>query len=253
MGTATSGYAVSRAQWNRLAARFNSSVCDIVAGDRDRIVDALVEEALRRRPKPVVIDLGCGMGTFVRRYGRRFGETIGVDFAERMLRGARRRCAKIPRVRWVCASVEEAPEKVGETGEITVCFNVITSPDATIRRRQWKALGRITKPGGSTIVVLPSLESSELVAQVEDRLRPGSSGARSGDGTVVNRGKARQKHYTRGELRAAAERAGFRVSKIVRVYYPWRDEGVDAPQRVTRGRQPWDWAVVGVRRSADGR
>src|SRR5689334_5311522 len=107
MGVVKGGYTVSREQWNRLAARFNSSVCDIVAGDRDKVVDALVEEALKRRPRPVVIDLGCGMGTFVRRYSRRFGETIGVDFAERMLRGARRRCAKVPRVRWVCASVEE--------------------------------------------------------------------------------------------------------------------------------------------------
>ncbi len=125
---------------------------------------------------------------------------------------------------------------------------MLTSPDAALRRRQWKALGKITKPGGCTIVVLPSLESSELVARVEERLRPGSSGARSGDGTVVNRGKARQKHYTRKELRDAAARAGFRVLKIVRVPYPWKDEGVEATKAVTRGRQPWDWALLAVRR-----
>jgi len=248
MSVVNRGYTVSREQWNRLAARFNSSVCDIVAGDRDKIVDALVEEALRRRPRPVVIDLGCGMGTFVRRYGRRFGETIGVDFAERMLRGARRRCAKVPRTRWVCASVEEAPKLVGETADLSVCLNVLTSPDAALRRRQWKALGKITNSGGCTIVVLPSLESSELVARVEERLRPGSSGERSGDGTVVNRGKARQKHYTRKELREAAERAGFRVLKIVRVPYPWKDEGIQATKTLTRGRQPWDWALLGARR-----
>jgi len=248
MGAMKGGYTVSREQWNRLAARFNSSVCDIVAGDRDKVVDALVEEALKRRPHPVVIDLGCGMGTFVRRYGRRFGETIGVDFAERMLRGARRRCVKVPRVRWVCASVEDTPRKVGETADLSVCLNVLTSPDATLRRRQWKALGKITNPGGCTIVVLPSLESSELVAQVEERLRPGSSGARTGDGTVVNRGKARQKHYTREELRDAAEHGGFRVLRIVRVPYPWKDEGIEAAKSVTRGRQPWDWALLAVRR-----
>lgn len=249
MGAVKSGYTVSREQWNRLAARFNSSVCDIVAGDRNRIVDGLVEVALARRPKPVVIDLGCGMGTFIRRYGRRFSESIGVDFAERMLRGAKRRCARVPRVRWVCASVEEAPRAVGETADLSVCMNVLTSPDAALRRRQWRALGKITKAGGCTIVVLPSLESSELVAQVEEKLRPGSSGARTGDGTVVNRGKARQKHYTRAELKDAAERAGFRAAKIVRVYYPWKDEGVSADSAMLRGRQPWDWALLGVKRA----
>jgi len=247
MQKSTVGYSVTRAQWNRLAARFNSSVCDIVAGDRDGVVDGIVQYAIEQRPRPVVIDLGCGMGTFIRRYGRRFGASIGVDFAERMLRGARRRCAKIPRVRWVCASVEDAPRAVGEQADLTVCLNVLTSPNAALRRRQWKALGRITKPGGLTIVVLPSLESSELVARVEERLRPGSSGARSGDGTVVNRGKARQKHYTRAELRDAANRAGFRVLKIVRIPYPWRDEGVEAVNAFTRGRQPWDWVLLGVR------
>lgn len=249
MGAAKSGYSVSREQWNRLAARFNSSVCDIVAGDRDRVVDGLVEAALRRRPKPVVIDLGCGMGTFIRRYGRRFGESIGSDFAERMLRGARRRCARVPRVRWVCSSVEDAPRLIGDRADISVCMNVLTSPDAALRRRQWRALGKITKPGGCTIVVLPSLESSQLVARVEEKLRPGSSGARSGDGTVVNRGKARQKHYTRAELRAAAEGAGIRVSKIVRVQYPWKDEGIEAAPGITGARRPWDWALLGIKRA----
>ncbi len=247
MAVVKSSYSVSRAQWNKLAARFNSSVCDIVAGDRDRVMDALVETALRAHPKPTVVDLGCGMGTFILRYGRRFGETIGVDFAERMLRGARRRCAKVPRVRWACASVEDAPATLSTTADILACLNVITSPDGALRRRQWKALAKVAKPGGHVIVVLPSLESSELVAQIEERLNPGSSGARLDDGSV-HRGNARQKHYTRAELRAAAERAGLRVQKIARIPYPWKDEGVAAPKSVTRGRQPWDWALLARRR-----
>lgn len=246
MPSTKSSYSVSRAQWNRLAARFNSSVCDIVAGDRDRVMDGLVEQALKAHPKPTVVDLGCGMGTFIQRYGRKFGESIGVDFAERMLRGARRRCAKVPRVRWACASVEDAPKTLSNTADILACFNVITSPDAALRRRQWKALAKVAKPGGHVLVVLPSLESSELVARVEESLRPGSSGARLSDGSV-HRGNARQKHYTRAELRAAAERAGLRVQKIARIPYPWSDDGVAAPKSVTRGRQPWDWVLVARR------
>ncbi len=241
-------YTLSRAHWNRLAARFNSSVCDITAGERGGVVDALVQEALRRRPRPVVIDIGCGVGTFIRRYGRRFEESIGVDFAERMLRGARRRCAKVPRTRWVCAGVVEAPAKVGCRADLTVCMNVLTTPDAALRRRQWRALGRITKPGGCVLVVLPSFESAEFVARVQDRLDPGSSASRFDDGSV-HRGRARQKHYTRAELRAAAEDAGFRVLRLPKVHYHWSDEGLAPPNRVARGRYPWDWALLAVRRT----
>lgn len=248
MPVTKSSYSVSRAQWNKLAARFNSSVCDIVAGDRHRIMDGIVNAAVGNRKDATLVDLGCGMGTFIQRYGRKFGAIVGSDFAERMLRGARRRCATMKHVRWVCVGVEDAPRLLSNAADLTVCLNVLTSPDAALRRRQWKALAQVTKPGGRVIVVLPSLESSELVAQIEERLRPGSSGARLEDGSV-HRGHARQKHYTRAELRAAAERGGLRVQKITRIPYPWKDEGVAAPKSVTRGKQPWDWVLV-ARRNA---
>ncbi len=248
MGQSTSGYTLTRAQWNRLAARFNSSVCDITAGERGRVVHELVEEALRCCPRPVVVDVGCGVGTFIRRYGRRFGESVGVDFAERMLRGARRRCAKVPRTRWVCSAVEGTPAKVGRIADLTVCMNVLTSPSAALRRRQWNALGKITKPGGCLLVVLPSYESAEFVADVEDRMNPGASARRDGDGTV-HRGRARQKHYTREEIRDAAERAGFRVLRVPKVHYGWRDEGLEPPKSIARGRWPWDWALLANRRT----
>lgn len=248
MPSAAGGTKLSREHWNKLAAQFNSSVCDITAGERGQVLKTLVDEALARNPRPVVIDLGCGVGTFIRRYGRRFGETVGVDFAERMLRGARRRCAKVPRVRWVCASVEEAPSKVGLKADFSVCLNVLTSPDAALRRRQWKALATLTKPGGCTLVALPSFESAKLVADVDEKLNPGSSAQRYADGSV-NRGEARQKHYTRQELRAAAERAGFRALRLVKVNYTWRDEGIDprAAAKASRGRYPWDWVLLAAR------
>jgi SAM-dependent methyltransferase len=243
-----SGYTLSRSHWNRLAKRFNSSVCDITAGERGRVIRELVEDALRRRPRPVVVDVGCGVGTFIRKYGRRFGESVGVDFAERMLRGARRRCANVPRCRWVCAPVVDVPKAVGRISDFTVCMNVLTSPDGRLRRRQWSALGKITKPGGCLLVVLPSYESAEFVARVEERMHPGTSAARSADGNV-QRGRARQKHYTRSEIRAAAERAGFRVLKVPKVHYGWIDEGLAPGKSVTRGRLPWDWGLFAVRRS----
>jgi SAM-dependent methyltransferase len=247
---AASGYAVNRTQWNRLAERFNSSVCDIVAGERGKVIPSLVREALRRRPKPVVVDLGCGVGTFIHRFGAKFGETVGVDFAERMLVGARRRCRQVPRVRWVCASVEQAPARVGEIADLSVCLNVLTAPDAALRRKQWKSLAAITTPGGCTLVVLPSIESAQFVARVEEELRRRTaSAAGAGPDGEVFRGKARQKHYTRQELGEAAERAGFRVVRISRVYYPWADEGIHTRTAATRGRYPWDWALLGVKRT----
>ncbi len=247
---AASGYAVNRKQWNRLAERFNSSVCNIVEGERGTVIPSLVREALRRRPKPVVVDLGCGVGTFIERFGEKFGETVGVDFAERMLVGARRRCRKVPRVRWVCASVEQAPARVGQIADLSVCLNVLTSPNAALRRKQWKSLAAITVLGGCTLVVLPAIESAQLVARVEEQLRRKTASLAGADAEgAVFRGKARQKHYTREELREAAERAGFRVLRISRVYYPWADEGLHTRSAVTRGRYPWDWALLGVRRT----
>lgn len=241
-------YVLSRTHWNRLAARFNSSVCDITAGERGRVVDDLVREALERHPKPVVIDVGCGVGTFIRRYGRRFRESIGVDFAERMLRGARRRCAKVPRTHWVCATVVKAPKQVDRQADLTVCMNVLTAPDVALRRRQWRALGKITRPGGCALVVLPSFESAQFVAAVEERMTRAASAARLEDGSV-HRGRARQKHYTRTELCAEAERAGFRVLRVPKVHYNWSDEGLAPTQTIANGRYPWDWAMLAVKRA----
>ncbi len=84
---------MSRKTWNRLADDFEVAVCDVTRSSGKQLAE-LVRRAGPSRGK-TLIDAGCGIGSFVKRFGRRFGSVIAFDFAAKMVARARsavRRC-----------------------------------------------------------------------------------------------------------------------------------------------------------------
>jgi len=55
---------MKRADWNRLADDFEAEVCDITREERTGKVERFVN-AVRLPRHAVLVDLGCGLGTFV--------------------------------------------------------------------------------------------------------------------------------------------------------------------------------------------
>lgn len=228
--------------WNGLAANFETAVCDVTTSSGKQLA------ALVRKSEPshsqTLVDAGCGIGSFTKRFGRRFGKVVAFDFASRMVDRAKSRCSNLSDATWMTLGLEDAAAKIGPVGDLTVCLNVITARDAKLRRRQWASLAGLSRPGGYVLVVVPALESALHVQRFADESNKihGSDFARG----LVYRGADRQKHYTREELRDIVPANRMRVVALKQIHYPWADDGVDDPGR----RLPWSWACLARRKQS---
>jgi 2-polyprenyl-3-methyl-5-hydroxy-6-metoxy-1,4-benzoquinol methylase len=226
--------------WNRLAQDFEVAVCDVTSSNGAELAK-LVRRARPSRSQTLV-DAGCGIGSFVKRFGRRFGQVIAFDFAAKMVSRAKRQCANVPGVAWQTLALKDAADQLGPVGDFVACLNVITSTDAELRERQWASLAGLAKPGGHVLVVVPSLESALHVvrfADAENLIHQSNF-----DDGLVYRGDAQQKHYARLELRDTLCEHDLRVLVLKRIHYPWSDDGVDDPGL----KPPWSWVALARRR-----
>ena len=80
---------MKRADWNRLADNFESEVCDITREERTGKVERYVNAVKLPRRGAVLVDLGCGIGTFVSRFGSRFARIVAVDHASKIVARAK--------------------------------------------------------------------------------------------------------------------------------------------------------------------
>lgn len=234
---------MDRKDWDRLAPEFENSVYDIAAIDRNGVIGGLVERIRPRRTRDVLVDLGCGIGTFVKAYGARFASVVALDFSAAMIERARERCADVPNVTWITDDIVKAGETLTARADLTVCLNVITTTRGAKREAIWDTVAAVTKPDRHAIVVVPALESAEMVAALADDVT-----IHREHGLVEVDGE-KQKYYTREELAATVERHGMTAEEIAPVAYPWAEEVTDAPRGVNRS--PFDWVVL-ARRSATG-
>lgn len=237
---------MSEKVWNRLAQDFEVAVCDVTTSS-GRDLAELVRRAEPNR-RQTLVDAGCGIGSFIKRFGRRFGRVIAFDFADKMVRRAKKRCKGVPDVQWATMGLEDAADRIGRVGDFVACLNVITSTDAKLRERQWKSLAGLAQPGGHVLVVLPALESALHVARFADR--ENKIHQSNFDDGLVYRGDARQKHYDRKELRDIVRAHRLRILTLKRIHYSWSDDGIDDPGL----KPPWSWvALVKKRKRAHRR
>jgi SAM-dependent methyltransferase len=236
--------AMSRTSWNRLADRFETRVCDITrteTSDQLRRCVAAVAPSPRRS---VLVDLGCGIGTFIAQFGDRFREIVAVDIAPRMVERAKERCnGALPQTTWLAMGIERAAKLIGPRADLTVCLNVITSPQRARQHGLWASVAAVTKPRGHALVVVPSIESARMVRDVETRGWKRVSRAEV-DG-VVRRAGVWEKHYAREELSALLPRYGLVARRIGRGYFPWSLEGLTKPRGSDA--KPWDWVCLAQR------
>lgn len=236
---------MDRREWDRLAPEFENGVYDIAAIDSRGVLADLVARVRPRRSRDTLVDLGCGIGTFVNAHGARFAKIVALDFSPVMLARAKERLARMPNVEWICSDIPRAADTLAERGDLTVCLNVITSTSARKRAAIWDAVRTITKPGGWALVVIPALESARMLASFDDRVSVDDGGT---PGHVEIEGGT-QKYYTREELERLARRHGFEAATVEGVHYPWSEEAIRRPRAAQQ--TPFDWALL-ARRPARG-
>ena len=224
------------ADWDRLADEFERETCDITREESAAQMARFVRQAKLPKRGAVLADLGCGVGTFIARFGKRFQTVHGVEFAPRIIARAKARCGD--GIAWHTLSIPAAARRIGPVASLTVCLNVITQPRASERAKLWAALAHVTRRGGHALVVIPSFESERMVVE-----RGGEAKWRSGG--LVERDGVWQKHYERQEIEAVFAANGFKTLRIGRAHYPWSVEGM----RARKGMKPWDWIALAKRNS----
>jgi len=235
---------VSRKEWDALARDFEREVCDITRETGTDRIDRIMRRLTFSPESSVLADLGCGLGTFIARYGDRFAQSIGVEHAPRIIARAKK-ALKGRKVRWLTSNIPPAARRIGTVADLTVCMNVITMPQRRVRDAMWSSLARITKRGGHALIVVPSIESDRMVERIAYGTSLAEAKAEAPDG-LVDRGGTRQKHFTKDELRTLLGEHGFRLKMIQRVTYPWQKEGLRKP-RGAGSRMPYDWLVLAER------
>lgn len=232
---------MNKHEWNLHAHEFEDAICDVTADETNNQLARFVRAA-RLPSHPLLVDLGCGVGSFVQKFGDRFSEVIAVDFAARIIARAKDRCTDRSGVTWMVADIASAFKIIGTRADLTVCMNVITSPSPAKRKALWTCLAKVTKRRGYALIVVSSLESNRMVEQ--RYLRQNRRLASKSNG-LVRREDSWQKHFERTELVTTLAHHGFTVSRLGRVAYSWAHEGL----RNSRGAktQPWDWICLAQR------
>jgi SAM-dependent methyltransferase len=150
-------------------------------------VTPLIRQALANRPRPLILDCGCGTGANLALLGR-FGAASGFDLSETGLQlgraAGRRRLAR--------ATVTAAPFPSARFDLVT-SFDVLYSLEEPDERAAAAEMYRLTRPGGYAIVNVAAMEI----------LR--------GDHSVLSHEVRR---YSRATLAALLTRAGFNIVRI---------------------------------------
>ena len=236
---------MNRAAWNRLANDFETQVCDITREERSGKIARYVSAAKLPRHDAVLVDLGCGIGTFVSKFGSRFSRIVAIDHASKIVARAKSSCTSTTPVKWMVMDVAEAGDALMASSDLTVCMNVITSTNPERRDALWRSVAMVTKPGGYALIVVPSIESDEMVRKFAFRAGRASEFITKPGGLVSRDGVA-QKHFSRGELSAALSANGFAVTRMGRAVYPWSVEGLETPSAKS-AKPPWDWIALSRR------
>ena len=114
----------------------------------DRMMERLTEYGSREPSTATVLEIGCGVGRFMRPLACRFKHVIGIDISRVMLARAKRYCAGLPNITWILndgASIPVADASVDYCVSAGVFQHII---DAEVVLNYIREALRVLVPGG---------------------------------------------------------------------------------------------------------
>jgi 2-polyprenyl-3-methyl-5-hydroxy-6-metoxy-1,4-benzoquinol methylase len=245
--------------WNKLAHDFPDLVLEIAENDPHGVLTEEIDNAARKAS--TVADLGCGAGSVLPLLTPRFKSVLAVDYAQSLLDTARQR-VPAPNITFQKHNLTR-PNTLTQTTDLTLCINTLIHPSHPKRAAIAQNVFAATKPGGTTIIVVPAYESALNTYQAlvhawsaqntSSRTRAVTTAnklftkeVRSPADGIVEIGNTPTKCYLEGELNRFLTQTGFTVTHIRRLPYPWSTELEDPPPDLTNP-TPWDWLAVAQR------
>ena len=116
------------------------------------------------RPGARLLDVATGTGQQAFAFAAKTREVVGIDLSEAMLRVARRKNC-FPNVTFQQADATELPFEDASFDASCVSFALHEMP-ASVRERVVREMARVTKPGGSIIIVDYGLPRSHLASAI---------------------------------------------------------------------------------------
>lgn len=246
---------MNRPDWNSLSDDFASKVLQITDCDTHKVILKAARRIARGRSS--AIDFGCGTGASTRLIAPLFETVTGVDYAADLLQEAEELTAA-DNVSYVRANLS-SQMRLSFQADVAFCINCLIHPDHGARLQIARQIASCLTPGGAALFVVPSLESVLRTYQTLIRCGAASGEKRSTAARTVRHqaseemespaegivrvGGMATKHYLHDELAEFLSEAGFNVTDIQRVAFPW-DVELDAAPNWLGPPTPWDWMAM---------
>jgi SAM-dependent methyltransferase len=229
-----------------MAERWDQEIFNTLHHDRSGVIAGEIERSSRRARS--IADFGCGTGIYLPLLSRLFDDVHGFERSMPCVAIARRKLHNMANV--AVHSASAASVRRHGRFDVVLCVNVAVHPALRARAGVFRAIDALLSPGGRLILVVPSLESATLVAAAEEAALRGRAASRAADwvagkhadGVVTIEGMP-YKHYAKREVGALLDDLRLGVSRIRRVEYSWRSQGV-RPAANLSDQLPWDWIAV---------
>jgi SAM-dependent methyltransferase len=239
--------------WSAAAERYEQDFIDpYLPGGRNPLPEAL--QALAGDGGRTAADLGCGTGVLLPLLARQFRRVFAVDFAEGMLARARRQCASLANVEFLCRSLTDLAPLAGQV-DVAVAVNSLIQPRLADLEAVLAAVRASLRPGGTFLGIVPAMDAVHYhTLLLLDRARQTGmpegqarqNAARHGEHALYDFAfsafhyRDLEQHFWQPfEIRYRLRRAGFRRVRKAKVRLSWEQFACAADLR--RYPPPWDW------------
>jgi SAM-dependent methyltransferase len=239
--------------WNTIAPKYNDEIFDVFKSDKYQRLSTYFKKYANASHH--AIDFGCGNGKSFQYLSPIFKSVTAVDISQQLLNQAKTR--PFSNISFKCADLTKKNLSLPDA-DFIFCCNVAMLPDIAKTHAMIHNIQKALRPGGSAVLVLPSLDSvmysswrlMELYKKEKVPVNkiPNSEFAyykaskRDIIQGIIYIDGVPTKHFGRSELDVVSRQAGLTILNVDKVEYDWNTEFAEPPKDM-EGPYPWDWLV----------
>ncbi len=242
--------------WSRHAAVYD----DVFLDPYGPGVENPLWKALAGVPEPsrkTIADLGCGTGPLIPYLAERFESVIALDFAPEMLKCAQRRLRPdlVDRVTFLERPMHDLGDLAGRL-DVAVSVNSLVMPDVRLIDRTLGAIRASLRPGGQFMGIVPAMDAIAylIMLLMDEALDQGLAAGEAEKHAALHAERRlydfafgrfqfeglKQKFWQAFEVEHRLCKAGFALTSIAKVFYPW-DECQTGGSTLAGFPPSWDW------------